>query len=53
MKYIIILADGMAGAPLEELGGKTTLEIPQARALLTPSLRARALSVWLRRYLTE
>lgn len=26
MKYIIILADGMAGAPLEELGGKTTLE---------------------------
>lgn len=26
MKYIIILADGMAGAPLEELGNKTTLE---------------------------
>lgn len=26
MKYIIILADGMAGAPLDELGGKTTLE---------------------------
>ncbi len=26
MKNIIILADGMAGAPLEELGGKTTLE---------------------------
>ena len=26
MKYIIILADGMAGEPLEELGGKTTME---------------------------
>ena len=26
MKYIIVLADGMAGEPLEALGGKTTLE---------------------------
>lgn len=26
MKYIIVLSDGMAGWPLEELGGKTTLE---------------------------
>ena len=26
MKYIIVLADGMAGQPLEELNGKTTLE---------------------------
>ena len=26
MKYIILLADGMAGWPLKELGGKTTLE---------------------------
>lgn len=26
MKYIIVLSDGMAGRPLEELGGKTTLE---------------------------
>lgn len=26
MKYIIILADGMAGEPLQELGNKTTLE---------------------------
>ncbi len=26
MKYIIVLADGMAGEPLEELDGKTTLE---------------------------
>lgn len=26
MKYIVILSDGMAGRPLEELGGKTTLE---------------------------
>ena len=26
MKYIVVLSDGMAGRPLEELGGKTTLE---------------------------
>lgn len=26
MKYVIILSDGMAGRPLEELGGRTTLE---------------------------
>lgn len=26
MKYIIVLSDGMEGRPLEELGGKTTLE---------------------------
>ena len=26
MKYIIVLSDGMAGRPLEEVGGKTTLE---------------------------
>ena len=26
MKYVIILSDGMAGRPLEELGGKTTLQ---------------------------
>ena len=26
MKYIIVLSDGMAGRPLKELGGKTTLE---------------------------
>ncbi len=26
MKYIIILADGMAGSPLQELGNKTTLQ---------------------------
>lgn len=26
MKYIVILSDGMAGRPLEELGGQTTLE---------------------------
>ena len=27
MKYIIVLSDGMAGRPLEELSGKTTLEV--------------------------
>lgn len=26
MKYVIVLSDGMAGKPLKELGGKTTLE---------------------------
>lgn len=26
MKYIVMLADGMAGRPLEELGGRTTME---------------------------
>lgn len=26
MKYIVVLGDGMAGEPLEQLGGKTTLE---------------------------
>lgn len=26
MKYVIVLSDGMAGRPLEELGNKTTLE---------------------------
>ena len=26
MKYIVVLGDGMAGEPLEKLGGKTTLE---------------------------
>lgn len=26
MKYVVVLSDGMAGRPLEELGGKTTLE---------------------------
>ncbi len=26
MKYIVLLGDGMAGYPIEELGGKTTLE---------------------------
>ena len=26
MKYIVVLSDGMAGRPLKELEGKTTLE---------------------------
>ena len=33
MKYVIILGDGMAGEPLAELGGKTTLE-----AAATPNM---------------
>lgn len=30
MKYIVVLSDGMAGRPLEELDGKTTLEAAYA-----------------------
>ncbi len=33
MKYIVILADGMAGLPLEELGGKSTIEAANSPAL--------------------
>ena len=33
MKYIIILGDGMADEPLQELGGKTPLEVAK-----TPNL---------------
>ncbi|HBA64080.1 MAG TPA: cofactor-independent phosphoglycerate mutase [Lachnospiraceae bacterium] len=33
MKYIVMLGDGMAGEPLEELGGRTTLE-----AAVTPEM---------------
>jgi len=31
MKYIVLLADGMAGWPLKELDGKTTLEAAQTK----------------------
>lgn len=37
MKYIVVLGDGMAGEPLAELGGKTTLE-----AAVTPTMDALA-----------
>lgn len=37
MKYVVVLSDGMAGRPLEELGGKTTLE-----AAATPVMDALA-----------
>ena len=37
MKYIVVLGDGMAGEPLEALGGKTTLE-----AAATPTMDALA-----------
>ncbi len=37
MKYVVVLGDGMAGEPLEELKGKTTLE-----AADTPSMDALA-----------
>ena len=37
MKYIVILGDGMAGEPLEALGGRTTLE-----AAATPTMDALA-----------
>lgn len=37
MKYVVVLSDGMAGRPLEELGGRTTLE-----AAHTPNMDALA-----------
>ena len=37
MKYIILLSDGMAGRPIEELGGRTTME-----AAATPVMDALA-----------
>ena len=37
MKYLILLSDGMAGRPIEELGGRTTLE-----AAATPVMDALA-----------
>ncbi len=40
MKYIILLSDGMAGRPLEELGGRTTLEA--ARTPVMDGLAKRA-----------
>ena len=33
MKYMIILGDGMADEPLDELGGKTPLEYARTPAL--------------------
>ena len=30
MKYVLIIGDGMADDPLEQLGGKTPLEIGRA-----------------------
>ena len=35
MKYMVVLSDGMAGRPLEELDGRTTLE-----AANTPTMDA-------------
>lgn len=33
MKYIIALCDGMSGWPLEELGGKTTMEVAKTKVM--------------------
>ena len=33
MKYVVVLADGMADEPLEQLGGKTPLEVAQTPAM--------------------
>lgn len=40
MKYIILLSDGMAGRPLEELGGRTTLEAAETPVMDTLAERA-------------
>ena len=41
MKYIIILGDGMADEPLQELGGKTPLEYAQTKELDRLSKKAK------------
>ena len=33
MKYIVMLSDGMAGRPIKELDGKTTLETAKTPVL--------------------
>jgi len=33
MKYVIILGDGMSDEPLEQLGGKTPLEVADTPAM--------------------
>ena len=33
MKYVIVLADGMADEPLEQLGGKTPMEVAVTPAM--------------------
>ena len=33
LKYIVVLGDGMAGLPLETLGGQTTLEYARTPAM--------------------
>lgn len=33
MKYVVVLSDGMAGRPLEELGGQTTIEAAKTPAM--------------------
>ena len=33
LKYIVVLGDGMAGLPLEALGGQTTLEYARTPAM--------------------
>ncbi len=40
MKYVIVLSDGMAGRPLEELGGKTTLEAADTPVMDRLALRS-------------
>ena len=35
MKYVVLLSDGMAGRPLEELNGRTTLEAAATPVMLS------------------
>jgi len=42
MKYVILLADGMADTPVEELGGKTPLEAADIPAMKEVFSRSKA-----------
>ncbi len=42
MKYIILLGDGMADYPLEELGGKTPLQAAHTESMDSHRLKGHA-----------
>jgi len=44
MKYVVIIGDGMADRPIDEIGGLTVLQ--KAVSLTWTGLRLKALSVW-------
>ena len=47
MKYVIVLGDGMSGLPLQELGGRTTLEAAHTPVCRRAWSRDRMLPIFL------